>query len=316
MAAGPAAIPYTNGNGFAVGSGSGAAPAPTVTQQAAKAYNGGALTLTSGNAQVIVNIAHSAAGVPGTGANGVYRISRATVVGGVVGSYTALATVPAVYQFNSGTAIYQAAVYNDNSAVGGTTYSYTVALDNNDGTGYSGESPAVQGTPTGTTSSVISPMFESAVFIAGQSTLFVTLTERDSPPIQPSTGVTGFAVTVNGVARTVSSATASGKIVSLVLASPLAAGDTVQVSYSPGNVTDSANNAMAAFSAQNAVVATTAPVQIMVPSGGRIQAAPAPMVVASSGKIQGSAGKIYLGPMPTRTDIGAPMRPPVGQLWP
>lgn len=172
--------------------------------------------------------------------------------------------------------------------------------------------------PILTESPNVAPVFESAVFIAGQSTLYVTLTERDSPPLQPASGVTGWSVIVNGVARAISSASAGGKVVSLVLVSPVASGDAVQVSYaaSSGNVTDSANNAMADFPAQNAVVASAAPFQLMVPSGGRVQGGVVRAPALSGGKVQGSAGKIYLNPMPTRTDIGAPQRPPVGQLTP
>jgi len=97
----------------------------------AKLYNGGAVSTVAGNNTVAINIAATASGVPGTSANGVYRISRATVTGGTVGAYAVVGTVPAVYQFNSGTAIYQPAVYNDSAVVNGTTYSHTVALDNN-----------------------------------------------------------------------------------------------------------------------------------------------------------------------------------------
>jgi len=101
------------------------------TPSAPKAYNGGALSLIPGNNTVAVNIAVSPAGAPGTTANGVYRISRATVTTGTIGAYAVLGTVPAVYNSAGGSNVYQPAVYNDASAVNGSGYAYTVALDNN-----------------------------------------------------------------------------------------------------------------------------------------------------------------------------------------
>lgn len=97
----------------------------------AKPYNGGAVTSVAGNNTIAINIAATAFGVPGTSGNGVYRISRATVTGGTVGAYAVVGTVPAVYQSAAGNTLYGGAAYNDNAVVNGTTYSHTVALDNN-----------------------------------------------------------------------------------------------------------------------------------------------------------------------------------------
>ena len=97
----------------------------------AKTYNGGAVSTLAGNNTIAVNIGTTAFGVPGTTTNGIYRVSRATVTGGVVGAYAVVGTVPAVYQSAGGNPIYLSVAYNDNAVVNGTTYSHTVALDNN-----------------------------------------------------------------------------------------------------------------------------------------------------------------------------------------
>ncbi len=96
-----------------------------------KPYNGGAVTLTPGNNTMRVNIGLSAANAVINGANGIYRISRAVVANGVAGAYAVLGNVVAIPQQASPNAAYDTAIYNDNTAVNGTLYSYTVALDNN-----------------------------------------------------------------------------------------------------------------------------------------------------------------------------------------
>jgi hypothetical protein len=109
--------------------------------------------------------------------------------------------------------------------------------------------------PAPTVSEVVAdstpPTFASASVPANGNSIAVALTEADSAPILPASGVTGFTVLVNGTARSISSATASGTTVTLNLASAVYAGDVVTVSYAPGNVTDSASNAMASFGAQS-----------------------------------------------------------------
>lgn len=109
--------------------------------------------------------------------------------------------------------------------------------------------------PAPTVSEVVAdstpPTFASASVPTNGNSIAVVLTEADSAPILPASGVTGFTVLVNGTARSISSATASGTTVTLNLASPIYQGETVTVSYAPGNVTDSASNAMASFGAQS-----------------------------------------------------------------
>jgi hypothetical protein len=118
--------------------------------------------------------------------------------------------------------------------------------------GFSGTSPE----PTlsvAAASDTIKPVFASAAVPVNGLSVAVTLTEADSPPILPASGIIGFSVTVDSVARAISSATASGNVVTLNLASVVFAGQAVTVSYSPGNVTDSASppNAMLGFAAQS-----------------------------------------------------------------
>lgn len=71
-------------------------------------------------------------------------------------------------------------------------------------------------------------------------------------PLIPETGVTGFTVLVNSLPATISGAVVqfNSKII-LAISSPLIhSGDTVTVAYTPGNVTDSNGNVLAAFSAE------------------------------------------------------------------
>jgi hypothetical protein len=147
-----------------------------------------------------------------------------------------------------------------------TAESFTVSELNDSGVGFVIALTNTEGAPGAvnidrmflevdyTASDTTKPVFASAAVPVNGLTLSVTLTEADSLPILPASGCTGFSVTVDGAARTISSATASGNIVTLTLASPpVFAGQTVNVEYSPGNVTDSAAtpNAMLAFAAQS-----------------------------------------------------------------
>jgi len=78
-----------------------------------------------------VNIAATALGVPFGTNNGLYHIERATVTNGVVGAYSVIGTVAAIYQASGASGLYAAATYVDTTVTNGMAYSYTVALDNN-----------------------------------------------------------------------------------------------------------------------------------------------------------------------------------------
>lgn len=92
----------------------------------------------------------------------------------------------------------------------------------------------------------------SAAVPSAGTTVVVTFTESGSPPVLPASGITGFTCLVNGVSRSISSATRTASTqITLTLASPVVyIGDTVRISYSGGNVTDSAAvpNSLATFS--------------------------------------------------------------------
>ena len=96
------------------------------------------------------------------------------------------------------------------------------------------------------------PIFYDAVVPSLGNQVKVELMGVALAPLLPSTGVTGFTVLVNSVAATISSAVVefNSKII-LALSSPLIhSGDTVTVAYTPGNVTDSDGNVLAAFAAK------------------------------------------------------------------
>lgn len=103
----------------------------------------------------------------------------------------------------------------------------------------------------GGTADTTRPTYASSVLAADGVSLDVTLTESGSPPILPSTGITGFTVTVAGSSRAISSAVRqSDVVVRLTLASAANTGEAVTVAYAPGNVTDSQGNSMLSFAAK------------------------------------------------------------------
>lgn len=114
---------------------------------------------------------------------------------------------------------------------------------------------------------VVEPVLASAAVPAAGTTVVLTFTETETQPLLPASSITGFSVTVNSVTRSISSAsrTANAQI-TLTLASPVGPGQTVLVSYTPGNVTDSASfaNALAAFS--NSAVTNNSTADIIAPT--------------------------------------------------
>lgn len=96
---------------------------------------------------------------------------------------------------------------------------------------------------------VTPPAFASAAVNSAGTAVTVNLTETDSPPILPPTGVTGFTLRVAGSVNPITAAIASSTAVTLTVANTIYAGELVTVAYTPGNVTDSAGapNSMLAF---------------------------------------------------------------------
>lgn len=114
---------------------------------------------------------------------------------------------------------------------------------------------AAFGPTSATNGSTVPAPDSTAPTIAGATCstdgLSIVLTASES--VLPSTGVTGFSSAVAGLPRTVSSiARTSPTTITLTLASPVYAGESVTTSYTPGNVTDAAGNAMEAFSGLSA----------------------------------------------------------------
>lgn len=98
------------------------------------------------------------------------------------------------------------------------------------------------------------PAFASASVPSAGTTVVVVLTESGSAPILPASALSGFVVTVNGVSKSVASSSASSVTATLTMAATIHQGDTVTISYAPGNVTDSAPtvaNYLALLSAQS-----------------------------------------------------------------
>ena len=82
----------------------------------------------------------------------------------------------------------------------------------------------------------------SAVVEEGSSsTIRITLNNNLWNPALPDTGVTGFTVRRNSTNNVITSATIVNDVVLLEVTTPITLGDTVDFSYSGGNLTDSAN---------------------------------------------------------------------------
>lgn len=127
----------------------------------------------------------------------------------------------------------------------------------------SGYDPYFYDDATITVSEIVAPTFLNANVNAAGTTLTVNFTEATSPSLLPATGATGFTLSgghtlASGVRQTNTQYTFA--ITGVVLPS-----ETVTVSYSGGNVTDSAGvpNALATFSTQavtnNSTVDAVAP---------------------------------------------------------
>lgn len=96
------------------------------------------------------------------------------------------------------------------------------------------------------------PTFFNAMVLSAGTSVKVSLMGVAQAPLIPETGVSGFTVLVNSAPATISSSSIeyNSKIL-LEISSPLIhSTDTVTVAYTPGNLTDSDGNALAAFSAQ------------------------------------------------------------------
>lgn len=103
------------------------------------------------------------------------------------------------------------------------------------------------------------PTFFNAVVPSAGDQVRVQLMGVAQAPLLPASGVTGFIVKVNTIPATISSAVVEyNSQILLEISSPvILSGDTVTIEYSPGNVTDSHDNALEAFSAQSVINEST-----------------------------------------------------------
>lgn len=102
------------------------------------------------------------------------------------------------------------------------------------------------------------------------------LTLAFDEPVVPESAITGFSVRVNDTATGVLSAQrdASTSVVKLTLASAVASGQTVTLSYAPGNLTDRSGNAFAAVTDRAVTNSTSTPsIARIEPSSATVGAA-------------------------------------------
>lgn len=90
------------------------------------------------------------------------------------------------------------------------------------------------------------PTYSSGVVDSAGTQVTVNFTCYDAPML-PSSAATGFTLKANGVTQTISSTSNSGAALLLNLLIPIGEGQTVTLSYTPGNVTDSYPADLAAF---------------------------------------------------------------------
>ena len=94
------------------------------------------------------------------------------------------------------------------------------------------------------------PVVLSANVNAAGTTLTIVFTEVSSPPVLPSSGVTGLTLSASGGSVTLSSSAISGTTYTATTSRTIYSNETLTLSYTPGNITDSATspNAMTSFS--------------------------------------------------------------------
>lgn len=168
------------------------------------------------------------------------------------------------------------------------------------------------------------PIVLSASVPAGGDRVVLVMSEAVTPG-----SPTGFSVKVGGVNRAVTSASVAGSSITLMLASVVYASENVTDSYAPGNVTDIAGNALAAFTNQpvtnNSTQTPTTnlpPVCALVSpvAGSVVPLGDAITLMATASDSDGSVVKVefYDGSMKVGEDTSAPysisyMDAPAGQ---
>lgn len=101
---------------------------------------------------------------------------------------------------------------------------------------------------TGATGVAYTPTYTSSQTSTDGLSVIITLYEPTYIPILPALAVTGFTVTVNGTDRPVTVAVRSGNTeITLTVASVISQGDTILLTYAPGNVTNGNATPLLAF---------------------------------------------------------------------
>ena len=121
---------------------------------------------------------------------------------------------------------------------------------------------------------VTAPVLTSATIAADGATVTLAFTEIGSPPILPATSITGFSLSRLGSGLTISSAArATDTTILLTMADPIPPGP-VLLSYSAGNVTDTATNALANITdfacTNNSVISTYAEITMLASTASRM----------------------------------------------
>lgn len=151
--------------------------------------------------------------------------------------------------------------YNANSGTGGGTYTLTAG------------SPAFRLLPANTRHTITTldgvtvpnngtadagayqydhaaPTYDGAEIQPAGTSIYVAFIETVSPPLLSAAPVTGFTLTASGGAVTLSNVVITSTNLTADLSRVITSNETVTISYTPGNVTDSVGNAMAAFTNQ------------------------------------------------------------------
>ncbi len=100
----------------------------------------------------------------------------------------------------------------------------------------------------------VAPVLSAAAVSANGLSVVLDFTVGGTPPLLPSSGVTGFSINASGSSATISSAArTSNTQITLTMASAICSGQTIVGAYAPGNVTDSAGtpNVLASIASFN-----------------------------------------------------------------
>lgn len=122
---------------------------------------------------------------------------------------------------------------------------------------------------------IIPPELATATVALDGNTIVVEFDEIGSPPILPSTGITGFSFTRNNIDIPISSVSRTDDTqLTFVMGSSIPPGISIYINYSGGNLTDSLGNSLEAFSGiectNNSVIETYAKISLLASTSDRM----------------------------------------------